>query len=112
MKRGDIWTVSGGTDYAGKPRPVVIIQQDGYEALDSVTVCLLTSDAAAVPLTRPTIEPSGTNGLRSASQLMVDKLTTVPKTKLGRRVGRLAEEDMLRLNRAILVFLGIAAPRS
>ena len=112
MKRGEIWTVSGGGDYAGKPRPAVIVQKDGYEALDSVTVCLLTSDAAAVPLTRPKIEPSEVNGLRGPSFLMVDKISTLLKSKLGKRIGRLADKDIARLNRATLVFLGItASPR-
>lgn len=107
MKRGEIWTVSGG--YAGKPRPAVIVQDDGYEALDSVTICPLTTDIAAVPLTRPEITPSESNGLHAPSLLMVDKITTLSKSKLGRRIGRLSDSDITRLNRAMVVFLGIAA---
>lgn len=107
MKRGEIWTVSGG--YAGKPRPAVIVQDDGYEALDSVTICPLTTDIAEVPLTRPEITPSESNGLRAPSLLMVDKITTLSKSKLGRRIGHLPDEDITRLNRAMMVFLGIAA---
>ena len=107
MKRGEIWTVSGG--YAGKPRPAVIVQNDGYEALDSITVCPLTTDIAEVPLTRPEITPSESNGLRAPSLLMVDKITTLSKSKLGRRIGHLPDEDITRLNRAMMVFLGIAA---
>ena len=108
MKRGEIWTISGGSDYAGKPRPAVIVQEYGYEALDSVTVCLLTSDPATVPLTRPEIAPSELNGLRGVSFLMVDKISTLLKSKLGYPVGRLAGEDIVRLNRAMMVFLGMA----
>ena len=103
MKRGEIWTVSGG--YAGKPRPAVIVQDDGYEALDSITICPLTTDIAAAPLTRPEITPSESNGLRAPSLLMVDKITTLPKSKLGRRIGHLPDEDITRLNRAMMVFL-------
>jgi mRNA interferase MazF len=40
---------------------------------------------------------------------MVDKVTTIPKAKIGTRIGRLSDEDILRLNRALVVFLGIAA---
>jgi mRNA interferase MazF len=58
------------------------------------------------------IEPDARNGLRMASRLIVDKITTVPRTKLRNRIGSLADEDILKLNRAILVFLGIAAPVS
>lgn len=109
MKRGEIWTVAGGKDYAGKPRPVVIVQDDRFDRTDSVTVCAFTTDPTDAPLFRLSIEPSESNGLRALSRLMVDKITTVPKTKIGTRLGRLADEDMVRLNRAVLVFLGIAA---
>ena len=110
MKRGEIWTVAGGKDYAGKPRPVVILQDDRFEMTDSVTVCAFTTDPTDAPLFRLPIEPSAGNGLRAICRLMVDKITTVPKTRIGARIGRLADEDMVRLNRAVLVFLGIAAP--
>ena len=110
MRRGEIWTVAGGKDYAGKPRPVVILQDDRFDKTASVTVCAFTTDPTDAPLFRLLVQPSAANGLRSASRLMVDKITTVPKTKIGTLVGRLADEDILRLNRAVLVFLGIAAP--
>lgn len=110
LKRGEIWTVAGGKDYAGKPRPVVIVQDDRFDMTDSVTVCAFTTDPTDAPLLRITVEPSEVNGLRTVCRLMVDKITTVSRTKLGIRIGRLADEDVVRLNRAILVFLGIAAP--
>lgn len=110
MRRGEIWTVAGGKDYAGKPRPVVILQDHRFDKTASVTVCAFTTDPTDAPLFRLLIEPSAANGLRAASRLMVDKITTVPKTKIGALVGRLGDEDILRLNRAVLVFLGIAAP--
>ncbi len=110
MKRGEIWTLAGGKDYAGKPRPAVIVQDDRFDRTDSVTVCAFTTDPTDAPLFRLPIEPSEGNGLRATSRLMVDKITTVPKTKIGTCLGRLADEDMVRLNRAVLVFLGIAAP--
>ncbi len=113
MRRGDIWTVSGGQDYAGKPRPVVIVQDDSFDATASITVCAFTSDATEASLFRLPVEASERNGLRLASRLMVDKITTVPKSKLGEQIGRLADEDILRLNQAMLVFLGLAvSPRS
>ena len=39
---------------------------------------------------------------------MVDKIITVPKSCLGQCIGRLADDDLLRLNRSLLVFLGLA----
>jgi mRNA interferase MazF len=108
VKRGEIWTVAGGADYAGKPRPAVIIQDDDFDATASITICAFTTDPTEAPLFRIRIEPNEANGLRSECSLMVDKLTTVPKAKLGTRIGRLDDEDLVRLNQAILVFLGLA----
>lgn len=108
MKRGEIWTISGGPDYAGKPRPCVILQDDCFDSTKSVTICIFTTNPADAPLFRLIVEPDEENGLRAPSRLMVDKITTVPKEKLGSRVGRLSDEDILRLNRAMVVFLGLA----
>jgi mRNA interferase MazF len=108
MKRGEIWTIAGGGDYAGKPRPAVIVQDDSFDATASITVCAFTTDPTEAPLFRIPIKPSDRNGLRTPSRLMVDKLTTVSKERLGSRVGRLDDEEMVCLNRAILVFLGMA----
>lgn len=112
MKRGEIWTVSGGKDYAGKPRPVVVVQDDSFDATDSITICAFTTDETAAPLFRLPIEPNAHNGLRAPCRLMVDKITTVPKSKVGIQVGRLSDEDVVRLNLAMMVFLGLAvSPR-
>ena len=108
MRRGDIWTVAGGKDYAGKPRQAVIVQDDSFDATDSVTICVFTTDKTDAPLFRLPVEPNEHNGLHALCRLMVDKITTVPKAKLGTRIGRLGEQDMLRLNQAMLVFLGLA----
>lgn len=113
MRRGDIWTIAGGQDYAGMPRPVVIIQDDSYDATDSITICAFTTDETDAPLFRLLVEPNERNGLRSPCRLMVDKITTVPKSKVGMPIGRLDDEDILRLNQAALVFLGLAvSPRT
>jgi mRNA interferase MazF len=108
VKRGEVWTVSGGAAYAGKPRPAVVIQEDRFAATASITLCAFTTDPTDAPLLRLLVEPSENNGLKNASRLMIDKITTVPKTRMGKRTGRLDEEDVLRLNRALTVFLGLA----
>jgi mRNA interferase MazF len=108
MKRGEIWTVASGQDYASKPRPVVILQDDRFDATASITICAFTTDQTDAPLFRLPIEPDEMNGLRAPCGLMVDKITTVPKAKIGMRVGRLSDEDIVRVNRAMLVFLGMA----
>jgi mRNA interferase MazF len=108
VKRGEIWTVAARGAYTGKPRPAVVVQDDRFDATASVTVCALTTDPTEAPLFRLQIQPDGQNALEQPSRLMVDKLTTVPRTSLGEQVGRLADEDLVRLDRAIVVFLGLA----
>lgn len=113
MKRAEIWTVAGGGDYSGKPRPAVIVQDDDFDATQSITICAFTTDPTEAPLFRIAVKPSERNGLHGPSSLMADKITTVSKAKLGSRIGRLDDEDVLRLNQAILVFLGLArSPRT
>ena len=108
MKRGEVWTIAGGADYAGKPRPAVVIQDDAFDATSAVTICAFTSDPTEAPLFRIRIEPNERNGLSKPSSLMVDKITTVPRRKVGEHVGSLDAEDLVRLNRALVVFLGLA----
>jgi mRNA interferase MazF len=110
LKRGEIWTLAGAGRYAGKSRPAVILQDDRFDISDSITVCAFTTDPTDAPLFRLPIKPSEANGLRAPCRLMADKITTVRKTRIGSYVGRLADEDIVRLNRAVLVFLGIAGP--
>ncbi|ANY82705.1 growth inhibitor PemK (plasmid) [Microvirga ossetica] len=83
MRRGENWTVSGGKNYAGKPRPVVVVQDDSFDGTDSITNCVFTTDPTEAPLFRLPVEPSARNGLRTACRMMVDKITTVPKSKMG-----------------------------
>jgi mRNA interferase MazF len=108
VKRGEIWTVSGGRTYAGKPRPAVILQDDRFDATDSITLCPFTTGLADAPLFRLLIDPTPANGLRVPCRIMVDKLTTVPRTRVGRRLGTLAPADLGRVDRAVMVFLGLA----
>jgi mRNA interferase MazF len=109
MKRGEVWTAAGGRNYAGKPCPVVILQDESFDATESITICAFTTDETDAPIFRLKIEPSDRNGLQATSRLMIDKITTVTKSKMGRRIGILEPKDILRLNEAVLVFLGLAA---
>ncbi|MBW4092216.1 MAG: type II toxin-antitoxin system PemK/MazF family toxin [Proteobacteria bacterium] len=85
MRRGDIWTIAGGKDHAGRPRPVVIVQDDSFDATGSITICAFTTDETDAPLVRLPVQPNQRNGLRAACRLMVDRITTVPKTTVGAR---------------------------
>jgi mRNA interferase MazF len=107
VKRGEIWTASAGSGYADKPRPVVIVQDDRFDATVSVTVCAFTTDSTDAPLFRLLVEADEVTGIRESSRLMVDRVTTVQRSKLGERVGELSDADMIRLSRALVVFLGL-----
>lgn len=108
MRRGELWTASGGKHYAGKPRLVLVVQDDRFDATDSITICPLTSDATEIPLLRVQLKPGSSTGLTQSSSIMIDKLTTVPRSKLGEHIGAASENDMLALSRGLVVFLGLA----
>lgn len=95
-------------DY-GKPRPALVLQSDLFnDTHASITVAPVTSTIVDAPLFRLTLDPTPANGLRSVSQLMIDKLTAVRRDRIGRAVGRLDEGTMIRVNRAIGLWLGLA----
>lgn len=110
MIRGEVWTAAGGgvPGHSSKPRPVVIIQDDRFDGTESVLVCPFTTYLTDAPLFRPVVEPDTVNGLSLRSSLMVDKIAPVRRSKLGEHIGRLGDDDMVRLGRAILVFMGFA----
>jgi mRNA interferase MazF len=108
VRRGDIYTAAARGAYSGKPRSVVIIQDDRFDATASVTVVPFTTSEIEAPLLRLRVQPSDSSGLTQPSQLMVDKVTTVPRTSLTHRVGRLSDSDVVALSRALVAFLGLA----
>jgi mRNA interferase MazF len=105
VKRGEIWGVAGGPDYAGKQRPVAIPQATALRSPSQSRPA--HTNPTRAPLFRVLVQPSERNGLNEASSLMVDKITTVARTRVGKRIGRLDDEDIVRLNRSIVVFLGL-----
>jgi mRNA interferase MazF len=107
VRRGELWTVAAGGDYTGKPRPALVVQADRFDANDSIAVCPITTDATESLLRIP-IDPSAENGLTTSSRIMIDKITAVRRTKLGRRVGALTYAEMVAVSRSLMVFLGIA----
>ncbi len=109
MTRGEIYTAAARGPYTGKPRLVVIVQDDRFDATASLTVCPFTTNPLDAPLLRIPVEPSDENGLDRPSSLMVDKVTTVPRSNLGERLGRLGDEHLVQMNRALMVFLGLAS---
>jgi mRNA interferase MazF len=107
MRRGSIVTVVVPGNY-GKPRPAVIIQSERLAATDSLFVCLVTSTQRDTPLYRLAVVPDTENGLREASDVMVDKIMAVPRAKIRAVIGRLGATHMLALDRMLTVAIGVA----
>ena len=105
MRRGDIVTVSGGV-YARKPRPALVVQDDRFDATESVTICPFTSTEVDAPLLRVPVTADEDNGLGQDSFLMVDKITTVRRSNVGTMLGTLEAATLVEFERRLLVFLG------
>jgi mRNA interferase MazF len=107
-RRGEIWAVSLGSSDAAAARYAIILQDNAFDATGAVTICLSSVLTLPAPLLRVAIEPSPRNGLNAATDFMIDKLTTISRPQLTRRIGSVADEEMAAITRAIVVFLGLA----
>ena len=107
MKRGDVITIAVSGDY-GKPRPAIVIQSDNLNQGDSVLVALLTSTLIEAPYYRVSLDPDEQHGLRAQSQVMVDKILAVPRSKCGPVIGSIGETALAALNQMLVVMIGLA----
>jgi mRNA interferase MazF len=109
LKRGDLVVVAVPGDY-GKPRPALVVQADVFnDAHASVTLVPVTSTLVDAPLFRLTVAPSPGNGLRALSQIMIDKVTTIARARIGPSIGHVEDDLLLQVNRALALWVGIAA---
>ena len=107
ISRGEIWLVAIGSGGA-RQAPAVVLQDDGFAGTTSVTICPFSERAVDAPLLRLPVAPPAGSGLPPRTHLMIDRIGTISKTRLRQRLGRLSGEDLVRMNRALLVFLGLA----
>jgi mRNA interferase MazF len=107
VNRGELWTVAGGV-YASKPHPALILQDDLFDATDSVTVAPLTATLTDAPLLRVRAPAGELSGLELDSDIMIDKITTVRRSNLGHRIGRLPTDHFADVERTLMTFLGLA----
>lgn len=105
--RGDLVTIAIAGDF-GKPRPALVIQANQFEEHATVTVLLLSSTLVDAPLLRVNVVPDAANGLKKASQVMIDKAMTLKREKIGPTFGRIDPNTLLEIDRCLAVFLGIA----
>jgi mRNA interferase MazF len=107
VKRGEIWTVASGGPYAKKPRPALLVQDDAFAETGSVVVCLITTEELDAPTIRLPVAPRGETGLRRRSHVMIDKVMAVPREQVGKRLGRLPGDEMIRVDSMLPYFLGL-----
>ena len=107
MRRGDLVTVAFPGDFA-KPRPALVVQADAFDETGTLTVLLLSTTPVDAPLLRPSVRPSAQNGLHKPSQVMVDKVMSVRRDRIGAVFGQLEAGVLVEVSRALAVFLGIA----
>ncbi len=106
ISRGDIVTVALQGSY-GKPRPAVVVQSNRFPTRGSVTLCPLTTHLVDAPLFRLDVAPDASNGLKQPSQVMIDKIISIPRAKLDEHLGRLTDKQMLEINRALALWIGL-----
>lgn len=107
IKRGSLVTVAAPGDY-GNPHPALVVQSDLFREHPSITLCLITSELRDTPLFRLTVRPSPVNGLQTPFQIMVDKIVTVAREKIGEVIGQLEDDLMVEVNRALALWIGLA----
>lgn len=108
MTRGDVVVVASKGAYTGKPRPALIVQSDLFNATHaSVTLCPITSDCIDAPLFRVPVPPGARTGLEDASQVMVDKVVSVPVTAIGKAIGRCSGDELDLVSDGLRRWLGI-----
>ena len=107
MRRGDLVTVAMPGDF-GKPRPALVVQADPFEDTGTVTLLLVSATLVDAPLMRPEVRPTADNGLRKPSQVMIDKVMSVKRERIGPPFGHVDDETMLSITRSLAVFLGLA----
>jgi len=92
----------------GKPRPALVVQADQFEDTGTVTLLLVSATLVDAPLMRPEVRPTADNGLRKPSQVMIDKVMSVKRERIGPPFGHVDDETMLSITRSLAVFLGLA----
>lgn len=112
MKRGELWVGTSNDPYTRKPRPLVVVQSDHIDkAIESITVCPLTTRRIDEAFFRVAIEPNPDNGLEYQSEIEVEKITTMRKSDLNKRIGVLGEADISALDRSLALCLELASGR-
>lgn len=106
MNRGDVY-VGSGAGFAGKPRPVVVIQSDAFPKFDSTVICLVTSDEDGGRENRVPVEPSVANGLEHPSWVMTEKIYSFRATQFREKIGKLSDGDMERVSEQLRKVLGL-----
>lgn len=98
LARGDVVLCVASGDY-GKPRPAIVVQANLFNPTHaSITVCPLTSEIVAAPLFRLDLVPTDANGLKKPSQVMIDKIVSLPRKRISSIIGRVTSQQLRAVN--------------
>lgn len=106
-QRGDLVTVAFKGPYTGKPRPALVVQSNDAADLSSVVICPVTSDLTEGAPLRVRVRPSSANNLRQASDVMIDKLSAVPRQAVSAAFGRITEAELALVDIALRLLLAV-----
>jgi len=109
MNRGDVVVLNLGGNI-GKPRPALILQANILNQDDrlSTTIVLpLTSELLKMEVIRYKIEPNNTNGLQVTSQVMIDKIMQIEKSRVQKIIGSVTKKQLDEIESRLLAVLGI-----
>ena len=110
MTRGDLVLCALPGDY-GKPRPALVVQSDLFNPThSSISICPLTSDLKDARVIRLSVQPTTANGLEKESQIMIDKVASAKRERIGRRIGSITMEELSRVDRALKIWFGLETP--
>ncbi len=108
VARGSIVVLAAKGAYMGTPRPAVVVQSDAFNVTHaSITVCPITSDCADAPLFRVALPPGERTGLVVASQVMVDKVSSVPRSAVDRAIGACDDLHIEQIDEALRRWLDL-----
>lgn len=108
LKRGAIVVVAARGAYTGKPRPAVVVQSGLFNPTHaSITICPITSDCVDAPLFRLTLPPGSRTGLKGVSQVMVDKIVSVPRAAIREEIGQCDGRELEAVEDGLRRWLGL-----
>jgi mRNA interferase MazF len=114
IRRGQVWWVDFGESKGSKPgyrHPALVLQRDEINAsrINTVVVCVLTSNRALARAPGNVLLPKLATGLPRDSVANASQIATVDKADLGTLVGTVSPHVLGKVSDGVRWFLGLDA---